>query len=213
MQRFGVRSNCIAPNAWSRMISSIPAKTDAEKARVARMQQMTPDKNAPLAVFLASDLARDVTGQILVSRNNEIFLMSQPRPVRAVHRDGGWTPQQVRNVVTVEDVLNSPRVCDPLHRLDCWVISDGGGALVVARADIARALGRPLVRIKGTGEASKGQMGGDVDLTWSAAAWAGADAFAEAGVKPGDIDYASIYDSFTITALMQIEDLGFCEKG
>ncbi|HZF77742.1 MAG TPA: SDR family NAD(P)-dependent oxidoreductase [Acetobacteraceae bacterium] len=95
MQRFGVRSNCIAPFAWSRMTSSIPAATEAEKARVARLQQMTPDKNAPLAVFLASDAARDVTGQVFAARHNEIFLFSQPRPVRSTHAAEGWTPEAI----------------------------------------------------------------------------------------------------------------------
>jgi acetyl-CoA C-acetyltransferase len=93
------------------------------------------------------------------------------------------------------------------------VVSDGGGALIVARPEIARSLTRPLVKITGTGEAPKGQHGGKVDLTTSAAAWSGAAAFAEAGVNPRDIQYASIYDSFTITVLMQLEDLGFCKKG
>ena len=95
MQRFGVRSNCIAPFAWSRMTSSIPADTPEQQARVARMQQMTPDKNAPLAVFLASDAARDITGQVFAARHNEIFLMSQSRPVRSVHRGEGWTPEAI----------------------------------------------------------------------------------------------------------------------
>ncbi|HEV7266612.1 MAG TPA: SDR family NAD(P)-dependent oxidoreductase [Falsiroseomonas sp.] len=95
MQRFGVRSNCIAPFAWSRMTSSIPAGTEAEKARVARLQQMTPDKNAPLAVFLASDAAKDVTGQIFAARHNELFVFSQPRPVRSTHRGEGWTPEAI----------------------------------------------------------------------------------------------------------------------
>ncbi len=95
MQKFNVRSNCIAPFAWSRMIGSIPTETDAEKARVERMKQMTPAKIAPLAVALASDTCADVTGQVFAVRNNEIFLMSQPRPVRSVHRGEGWTPQTV----------------------------------------------------------------------------------------------------------------------
>jgi NAD(P)-dependent dehydrogenase (short-subunit alcohol dehydrogenase family) len=95
MQRFGVRSNCIAPFAWSRMTSSIPAATEAEKARVARLQQMTPDKNAPLAVFLASDAAREVTGQVFAARHNEVFLFSQPRPVRSTHAAEGWTPEAI----------------------------------------------------------------------------------------------------------------------
>jgi len=116
-------------------------------------------------------------------------------------------------VVTVEDVVGSPMIADPLHRLDCCVVSDGGGALVLARPEIAMSLKRPAVSLRGTGEAIKGQAGGKVDLTYTAAAWSGRDAFAEAGVQPGDIDYASIYDSFTITVLMLLEDLGFCEKG
>ena len=119
----------------------------------------------------------------------------------------------LRDVVTVADVLASPMISDPLHRLDCCVVTDGGGALVVTSPEVARSLQRPRVRIIGAGEAIKGQRGGDVDLTWSAAAWSGPAAFAEAGVRPADIKYASIYDSFTITVLIQLEDLGFCEKG
>ena len=95
MQKFNVRSNCIAPFAWSRMIGSIPVETEAEKARVERMKQMTPAKIAPLAVALASDAGVDVTGQVFAIRNNEIFLMSQPRPIRSVHRGEGWTPETV----------------------------------------------------------------------------------------------------------------------
>jgi len=95
MQKFNVRSNCIAPFAWSRMIGSIPTNTPEEQARVARIQQMTPAKIAPVAVYLASDAAKAVTGQIFAVRNNEIFLMSQPRPVRSVHRSEGWTAESV----------------------------------------------------------------------------------------------------------------------
>lgn len=95
MQRFNVRSNCIAPFAWSRMTSSIPTETPAEQARVERMKQMTPAKISPLTVYLASDAAKDVNGQIFAVRNNEIFLISQPRPVRSVHRSEGWTPEYI----------------------------------------------------------------------------------------------------------------------
>lgn len=119
----------------------------------------------------------------------------------------------LRDVVTVEDVVNSPLMADPLHRLDCCVVSDGGGALIVARPEIARSLKRPMVSILGAGETMKGQGGGEVNLTVSGAAWSGPAAFAEAGITPGDITYASIYDSFTITVLIQLEDLGFCRKG
>jgi len=119
----------------------------------------------------------------------------------------------LRDVVTVEDVVNSPLVASPLHRLDCCVVSDGGGALIVARPEIAKQLKRPLVKVRGAGESVKGQLGGQVDLTYSGARISGPAAFAEAGVTPSDIKYASIYDSFTITVLMQLEDLGFCAKG
>jgi acetyl-CoA C-acetyltransferase len=119
----------------------------------------------------------------------------------------------LRNVVTVEEVLASPMISDPLHRLDCCVVSDGGGAVIVAKPEIAKSLKRPLVKILGVGETTKHQMGGQVDLSYSGAKWTGPRAFEEAGVKPADIKYASIYDSFTITVVMQIEDLGFCKKG
>ncbi|HLX79546.1 MAG TPA: thiolase domain-containing protein [Burkholderiales bacterium] len=119
----------------------------------------------------------------------------------------------LRDVVTVKEVLDSPMVADPLHRMDCCVVSDGGGAVIVARPEVAKSLKRPKVKLIGAGESPKGQAGGKLTLTTSGAAWSGAAAFAEAGVKPGDIQYASIYDSFTITVVVQIEDLGFCKKG
>ncbi len=119
----------------------------------------------------------------------------------------------LREVVTVEDVVNSPMIADPLHRLDCCVITDGGGALIVVAPEVAKSLKRPKVKLLGAGEASKNQVGGRIDLTYSGAVWSGPRAFAEAGVVPGDIKYVSIYDSFTITVLMTLEDMGFCEKG
>jgi acetyl-CoA C-acetyltransferase len=119
----------------------------------------------------------------------------------------------LRDVVTVADVLASPMISDPLHRMDCCVVSDGGGALIVTRPEIAKSLKRPIVSVRGAGEALKGPRGGRVDLSYSAAAWSGKTAFEEAGLTPADIQYASIYDSFTITVLMQLEDLGFCAKG
>jgi acetyl-CoA C-acetyltransferase len=119
----------------------------------------------------------------------------------------------LRDVVTVEEVVNSKLVADPLHLLDCCVISDGGGAVIVAAPEIAKSLKRPLVKVIGGGESPKHQMGGKIDLTYSGAVRSGPTAFAEAGVTPADIKYASIYDSFTITVLITLEDLGFCKKG
>jgi NAD(P)-dependent dehydrogenase (short-subunit alcohol dehydrogenase family) len=95
MAKYRVRSNCIAPFAWSRMIGSIPTETDEQKARVEKMKVMETAKIAPLAVFLSSEAARDVTGQIFAVRANELFLMSQNRPLKAVHRAAGWTPEAI----------------------------------------------------------------------------------------------------------------------
>ena len=95
MERFLVRSNCIAPFAWSRMVGSIPTDTPEQQARVDKIKQMTPNKIAPLAVYLLSDAAKDVNAQVFTVRNNEIFLMSQPRPLRSVHRSEGWTAQNI----------------------------------------------------------------------------------------------------------------------
>src|SRR5437773_1899695 len=95
MARFKVRSNCIAPFAWTRMIDSIPAETAEEKARIERFQEMTPEKIAPLTVYLASERADGITGQIFGVRNNEIFLFGQPRVVRTIHRSDGWSPETI----------------------------------------------------------------------------------------------------------------------
>lgn len=91
MQRFGVRSNCISPSAWSRLTGTVPVETEAQKARRAKIMAMTPDKIAPMAVYLASDAAKDVSGQIFAVRQNEIFVFSHNRPIRSVHRSEGWT--------------------------------------------------------------------------------------------------------------------------
>ena len=95
MSRYSVRSNCIAPFAWSRMTNSIPSNTDAEKERVERLKKMTPDKNAPLAVFLASEAAKEVTGQIFSARLNELFIYNQNRPVKSIHSENGWSPEDI----------------------------------------------------------------------------------------------------------------------
>ncbi len=95
MERFGVTSNCIAPFAWSRLIGSIPTDDEAQRERVAKIQKMTPDKISSLVVSLCSDQAKHVTGQIFGVRNNEIFLFSQPRPIRSAHTSDGWTPETI----------------------------------------------------------------------------------------------------------------------
>ena len=123
----------------------------------------------------------------------------------------------IRKPVTVEEVVQSPLVADPLRRLDCCITSDGGGAVIVTRPEIAKSLAksrsRPCVKVKGSGERPQHQQGGYFEITESGAVVSGRTAFAEAGVRPADIKYVSLYDSFTITVLIQLEDLGFCAKG
>jgi acetyl-CoA C-acetyltransferase len=119
----------------------------------------------------------------------------------------------LRNPVTVDDVLSSPMIADPLHRLDCCLRTDGGGAVVLVSNRIARNLGRRTVKVLGFGESPKHTDNGHIDLTYTGGVYSGPAAFAEAEVTPDDIDYASIYDSFTITVIEAIEDLGFCKKG
>ena len=129
--------------------------------------------------------------------------------LHAQHNPNAYLPK----AVTIEDVVSSRLVSDPLHLLDCCVITDGGGAVVVAAPEIARELGRTSVKVLGHGEATKNANNGRIDLTHTGAVWSGPRAFEEAGVTHADVDYASIYDSFTITVIETIEDLGFCAKG
>ena len=119
----------------------------------------------------------------------------------------------LQNVVTVDEVLESRMVADPLHMLDCCVVTDGGGALVVVSPEVAAKLNRHCIPVLGTGTAVKHVDNGRIDLTHTGAVRSGPAAFAEAGVTAADVDYVSIYDSFTITVLLTLEDLGFCAKG
>jgi acetyl-CoA acetyltransferase len=128
----------------------------------------------------------------------------------AQQNPGAWS----REDLTIEDVVNAPRVCDPLGVRDCCLVTDGGAAIVVTSEARAKALHRPPVFLLGAGEAlSHRHVSSMPDLTTTAAVDSGARAFAEAGLKPADVDCAQIYDAFTITPILFLEDLGFCEKG
>src|SRR3989441_4461904 len=132
----------------------------------------------------------------------------------ACRRHAGLNPVALyREPITVDDVVKSPMISSPLHLLDCCVITDGGGAVVVVHPDLARDLRTPPVRLLASAEAIAHTSAGHRDYLVSAAAETGPRAFAEAGVTHDDIDTAMIYDSFTITVLMTLEDLGFCRKG
>ena len=113
---------------------------------------------------------------------------------------------------SIEDVVSSRMIADPLHLLECCMISDGGGAVVIASAEVARDCRHTPVWILGAGEATKYPENGG-DITTSAAVQSAPAAFAEAGITPAEIDIAMIYDSFSITVLTLLEDLGFCAKG
>jgi acetyl-CoA C-acetyltransferase len=129
--------------------------------------------------------------------------------LHAQHNENAVLPEPV----TIDDVLTSPMVSDPLHRLDCCVVTDGGGAVVVVSPEVVGGLPRRSVKVLGQSEAAKHPNAGRIDLTYTGAVHSGPRAFEEAGLTPSDIDYASIYDSFTITVIMTLEDLWFCVKG
>ena len=119
----------------------------------------------------------------------------------------------MREPMTVQDVLNSRMIADPLHLLDCCLVTDGGGAFIMTSAERAKTLRKKPVYVLGVGTAVAHGSLGNRDLTTVAAAQSAPRAFAEAGVKHKDIDLAMVYDSFTITVLCTLEDLGFCAKG
>jgi acetyl-CoA C-acetyltransferase len=207
----------LAGRPWAQLAAA-QAAAKAGKSDRAPLALKPPDPDAPeLAFELSYGPATQNLYAMVAKRHMYEFGTTSEQlawiKVAASHHAQHNVNAMLRDVVTVNDVLNSPMVSDPLRRLDCCVMSDGGGALIVARPEIARQLKRPMVKVRGTGEAPKHGMGGQVDLSYSAAAWSGPMAFAEAGVTPADIQYASLYDSFTITVLMQLEDLGFCKKG
>jgi NAD(P)-dependent dehydrogenase (short-subunit alcohol dehydrogenase family) len=95
MEKYRIRSNCLAPSGWTRMIASIPTDTPAQQKRVAQRMSVKAEMNAPLTVFLCSDAAASVSGQVFYVRKNELFLFSQHRPIRGVHRSEGWTPATI----------------------------------------------------------------------------------------------------------------------
>jgi len=144
--------------------------------------------------------------QISVSTRHHA--MRNPQAVQAM------TDLQFEGIgeITVEDVLDSRVIADPLHLLECCMVSDGGGALIIVSKEIAEKTNKPPVWLLGSGEATKYRENGG-DITTSAGAQSAPIAFSEAGVSPSEIDIAMVYDSFSITVAVCLEDLGFCAKG
>jgi acetyl-CoA C-acetyltransferase len=119
--------------------------------------------------------------------------------------------QNIRET-TIDDVLSSRMIADPLRLLECCMVSDGGGAVVIASPEVARTCAKPPVWIIGAGEATQYQQSGG-DITTSAGAQSAPIAFGQAGIRPDELDIAMVYDSFSITVMILLEDLGFCAKG
>lgn len=144
----------------------------------------------------------------------EIAVTTRAHAVLNPDAVAGLTSLGFQNVgeISIDDVLGSRLIADPLHLLECCIVSDGGGAVVIVSPTVAAGLPKPPVWILGTGEAI-GYPGNQADITTSAAVRSGHDAFGQAGVSPDEIDVAMIYDSFTITVLTILEDLGFAKKG
>jgi acetyl-CoA C-acetyltransferase len=144
----------------------------------------------------------------------EIAVTTRRHAMRNPHAVAGLTDIGIRNVreITTDDVLGSRMIADPLHLLECCIVSDGGGAVVIVSREVAAGIRTRPAWILGTGEAL-GYPASGADLTTTAAVRSGREAFDEAGVRPEEIDIAMIYDSFTITVLAILEDLGFAKKG
>jgi acetyl-CoA C-acetyltransferase len=214
------RSQSSLGGATPRSIIRTPRGMPDEKARISDMRMPRPSASgsAPEAAFEQPFGPTTVSLYALAARRHMHEYGTTSAQLAAIKvaasQHAQYNPDALlRNPVTVEEVLDSPMISDPLHRLDCCVITDGGGALIVTSPEVAASLPRQTVKVLGHGESPKLAANGRIDLTYTGAVWSGPRAFEEAGVRPADIDYASIYDSFTITVLQAIEDLGFCEKG
>jgi acetyl-CoA C-acetyltransferase len=198
---------------------SVALVTMAGRPRSVGMRAAPPAEPVPDSVFEGLwGLSGAVTGYAMAAARHmyqygttseQLAEVKVAASLHAQHNPNAF----LRKPVTVEQVLASPMVSSPLHRDDCCVVTDGGGAVVVVSPEAAASLDRRCVKVLGHGETVKHTDSGQVDLTYTGAVFTGPRAFAEAGVKPEDIKYASIYDSFTITVVQTLEDLGFCEKG
>jgi acetyl-CoA acetyltransferase len=172
----------------------------------------------PAAAFVGPYGMTTVGSYALVARRHMERFGTRPEQLAEIavttRRHAGLNPDaKMRKPISVDDVLESRMISDPLHLLDCCIISDGGGAVVVTSRARARDLRKRPVAVLGCGEAVCHQELGAPDLLTLAARESGGRALAMAGLGPADMDLATIYDSFTITVLLTLENLGFCKPG
>jgi len=172
----------------------------------------------PTAAFVSPYGMTTVGSYALVAQRHQHLYGTRPEQLAEIavtmRKHAGLNPDaKMQKPITVEDVLASRMIATPLHLLDCCIISDGGGAVIVTSLERARDLAKPAVVLRGCGEAVRHQSTGAPDLLNIAARQSGRNAFAMAGMTPSDIDLCTIYDSFTITLLVTLENLGFCELG
>ena len=172
----------------------------------------------PTAAFVSPYGMTTVGSYALVAQRHQHLYGTRSEQLAEIavtmRKHAGLNPDaKMQKPITVDDVLASRMIATPLHLLDCCIISDGGGAVVVTSLEKARDLAKPPVVLRGCGEAVRHQSTGAPDLLDIAARQSGKNAFAMAGMKPSDIDLCTLYDSFTITLLVTLENLGFCELG
>ena len=172
----------------------------------------------PTAAFVSPYGMTTVGSYALVAQRHQHLYGTRPEQLAEIavtmRKHAGLNPDaKMQKPITVDDVLASRMIATPLHLLDCCIISDGGGAVIVTSLERARDLAKPAVVLRGCGEAVRHQSTGAPDLLNIAARQSGENAFAMAGMSPSDIDLCTIYDSFTITLLVTLENLGFCELG
>jgi acetyl-CoA acetyltransferase len=172
----------------------------------------------PDAAFISPYGMTTVGSYALIAQRHAHLYGTRPEQLAEIavtmRRHAGLNPEaKMRLPISVDDVLESRIISTPLHLLDCCIISDGGGAVIVTSLERARDLAKPPVVLRGCGEAVCHQEIGSPDLLTIAARQSGQQAFAMAGLGHGDVDLCTIYDSFTITLLVTLENLGFCKPG
>src|SRR5262249_13620174 len=226
-----IDSTTIGGSSFVAHVNHAAAAISAGKCRVALITYGSTSRSSGVAVGTRERIAGDYLDQFEALYGTSTIGLYAMVARRHMHEYGttsaelaeiavacrthaGLNPHALyRDPISVDDVLRSPMISSPLHLLDCCVITDGGGAVILVHPDLRRDVKKPPVRVLGSAEAVAHTAAGQRNYLVSAAASSGPRAFAEAGIAHGDVDMCMIYDSFTITVLVTLEDLGFCKKG